>query len=481
MAGIASTGIYVVCGKPGSGKSYTLVRMMLEEILRAGRVVYTNLPIEWKTTRAYIMRRAHYLGGWSKGKARVRANYIRPLTKDHFERFTRRLSRLDEISEGIQESSGVANDLTANPEFLEEQARERARLQVIEEMGPEIVSGPGANWIPPLSVVMLDELHKWYGNASRQKEPEEILKYTSMHRHLLHKVYVISQRAKNVSLSFREMAAEFWLVENLRNTRGLWAFKFPLQAFRVAKFYSGDVRNGEISPGTRPLSVRTFFPQGGNKVFFRLYRSHAHLVSLEAAHKEAASLRAGLEGRQNMDMPKSTEKRLWLWSQFLWWPTRKIKYMIPLAIVAMFAWSAGRAAGGGDRGDLAQAGQVPAASVDLSRSDESTGPEWDFTLGSLSSDGVFVNGQLVQIGGRYAEFELVRVQVATGWTVWRFGDFMFMRHVDGRLWADERFMERLEYFRESNDSNAFRSDLGSPPPGRTDSTGAAAAGRGASD
>ncbi len=458
MGKIAKTGIFVVFGIPGSGKSYALVRNLLDEVASTYRPVYTNLHLKFGPIRAFLYRHFRYKRYKSKGESRVLANLIRPLTRDHFDRFCKRLAWIDAEAERIKDSGDLGEDagsFSDKPSFVDTEARRLAMARADSVLGPTIITGKGANWIPPKAILYLDELHKWYGNAQiAGKEPLEILAYTSMHRHMQHLVYVISQRAMNISISFRAMAKEFWKTDNLENVRAFWFFKFPVQIFRLLKFYTNDIQNGEPAVGAEPVGYRWFFPYLRGSVFFRLYESHSHMGSEDEAENQRLSILNEVDptGRlASMKIPRTFGGHIVDIVKKACWPLKTWRRWLLLVFVFLLG------ALYGPRRDMPpEVVFSPPVAVVEGPSEEPKPLVFDFTITGVSSSGVFVDGDFIPVGESiYEALELVQIDPVSRWSVWRLGGFMFMRHPDGSLRADHQFMERLAYFRETGDRTAF--------------------------
>ena len=87
-----STGIELVTGIPGSGKSFHMVERLVDWVLKEQRPVYTNLPLCWRVLRKYLK---------IKGGEHC-AGLIHELTEERFNTFIHGFGlRQKKISEAI--------------------------------------------------------------------------------------------------------------------------------------------------------------------------------------------------------------------------------------------------------------------------------------------------------------------------------------------------------------------------------------------
>lgn len=273
-----SHGVEIIEGLPGSGKSFFGVELALQHV-QAGRPVYTNLPLRMKVFRQYLRNR---------GGPRL-ANLIRPLTKEHFERFCERCKRRQDVTDSIR-----------HRRLCGEQIGNRAVVRLVDEAigepvyADEYANGEvsvAANDIPAGAVIIIDEVQHWFPMRNQMAESPFLLSYLSMHRHYWHRLYFLTQDRSRISITIRLYAQKFWHVRNLADDRVAWALTwgtFGLQGFRYA-CYTPD-QEELISRGTaKPCLHYARFPWMKQHSWkFRLYRSYTHAGS-------AASLRKSLE------------------------------------------------------------------------------------------------------------------------------------------------------------------------------------------
>lgn len=435
---VPETGIYLVHGQPGSGKSYGAVKQIIDEVVKSRRIVYTNLPLRFKTMRAYLSLRARADLRLDRHDARRLGLFVRPLTEAHFLAFCRRLRAIDrKAGEILRETGG--NSFSELPEFAERKAREAARQwvsdNVVEELddqkkpytvgGPEILTGRGANWIPPMAALYIDELHKWFPNATVSKEPGEVLAYTSMHRHMMHKVVCLTQDVANVSVSFRRMAVEFCTVRNLKQTQFLWGTKWPVLVMTSTRYYAGDVRTGELRRGAKALGHGMEIPYFDGGVIFRLYDSHSHVVSLEAARESVRALHREISaaggGGFKMRMPRTAWDRVadaWLgfWARLILWPLRRWKWAIVLFIGLYVAYAAG--GGGVEKPKVGKASASRSGHGSAVVAATSRPALGSVVLSGITNKGVVVDGQYVKVGGSWSGYRLAGCNVEEACTLW---------------------------------------------------------------
>lgn len=400
---VPKTGIYLVCGTPGSGKTYRAVQLIIETIVKDRRPVWTNIPVELSAIRAFIFLKM-------KGtveERRARARYIRPLTQGHFKRFCDRLAKIDEVAESIMDGELDTHGLDEEADFVQREAREMAMVRVAEELGPSQVTGANSDWLPAGAVLVLDELHKWFPSRNYKNEAPEISAYTTMHRHFLHQVFVLTQRAMNVSLSFRAMAVEVLYCVDWSSIPVAGIFRFPLKVFRYSTFNAIDVKDGEPTPFAKPVWSKLEVPAFSNWVYYRLYRSYSHAGDLRGLAGELDKVRSTVEGTtvrsDNMLTKRKTESKFWNWV---------IKQGI-LAFCIFGVFHLGRCSFKGSDDEL-DADVLVEESPEV---EDAVVEEWP-VLSGISDQGVFFNGLFFRIGSVYRGFRLEGCDVGSGRSVW---------------------------------------------------------------
>ena len=289
---IPKTGIKIMVGEPGSGKSYKAVTMILND-LKARRPVYTNIPVKVKTIRAYLSLTSNL----PASQVRTLPKYLKIVTKEHFDRFTKRLDRYSLKYEELL-NARKSNDSLSDISDVDHSAYyDNAKKIVDSEIGEPILNGGSADWIPVGSSLYLDELHQWYPSTDRV-EPKAILSYTSMHRHLMHECTVLSQHAMQVSKSFRRMADEYLYCRDWSKLPFIWFFKLPVKIFRYKTFSSMNVKNGEAGHLAKPTWTEANLPILSHYVIYRLYSSYSHAGNINQLEDEIEKTRAAIEGRE---------------------------------------------------------------------------------------------------------------------------------------------------------------------------------------
>lgn len=253
---IPDYGVEVIEGLPGSGKSYAAVEKMLRVVLSQKRPCYTNLPLNFSKVRAYLR-----LKGGEKC-----ANLIQELKQEHFRKFIARFVKKAKCRE-------LATTLKTHTD-----------LSVVDanfdrDNGPDVAIGEHANWVPATSLVILDEVHWWFPMRDQASEPRELLEYLSMHRHVWHWLWVLTQDRGRISISFRKMATKFTTARNISEDRLAWGLRFKhlgISGLGYATYTGDQVENRTLD--SDPLENHVVFPWlPWNRFVFRLYRSFTHL------------------------------------------------------------------------------------------------------------------------------------------------------------------------------------------------------------
>ena len=290
-------GIVPVIGPPGMGKSYLSIYLIADHVLREQRPVFTNVPVVLKSLRAWLYMNAKGTKQYRRAVARL----VRPMTQQHFTRFAERMewvnTRAGEIMDGLK----TGGTLQADAEFSEHEARTQANAEA-EAKDPAKYSGAGANMVPPGSVLILDELHHWYPSRDYRNEPSSIMHLTSMHRHYMLRMYVMSQRLMNISLTFRAMASDYVFCLNLSKLPILGALRLERWiSWFLYSWYDGtsvSVDKGQVEPGAKPYRRDYKLPELNNRQVFRVYRSYSHAGSIEELHEQLHQARVAMIGEE---------------------------------------------------------------------------------------------------------------------------------------------------------------------------------------
>lgn len=254
--------VEVIYGLPGAGKSYLAVRKIVDVALSERRPVYTNLPIKWPVMRAYLRLR----GG------RAYANLIRPLSEDHLRAFikrqTERMVFRDELRLRLRSEGKPWRESVADALWL-------------EEAGPDVVEGEGANWIPALSYIVIDEVHHWFPQQEQAANGKFLQGYLTMLRHHLHQVVVISQNPMQVDLAFRRLCLYYTEVKQMGDEKFLFFIRWKhvgVKAIGFEKLHKDAAEDVRVRATIPPVESGIISPRGrANRVFFRLYDSFTHI------------------------------------------------------------------------------------------------------------------------------------------------------------------------------------------------------------
>ena len=410
------SGIYGVIGKPGSGKSYLCAKLILSHAALERRPVYTNIPIKLKRMRAYIVMRTQ----GSKPIRRSLSKLIRPtLTKQHFGRFCERLSWISDRIEVLKDEWEGYGDLDEDvEEELEDAFWKQAVIESEDEFGQPVYSGMKANWFPPGSVLFLDEIHKWFPARNYRDEPKYVIDMTSMHRHLQLKIFVVTQRWMNASLSFRSMSIELLRCTNFARVPLLGPLRLHqlgLNLFRVGHCLPEDYdeRNDELKIGKKDFTFNFEFPSFNGGVYFQLYKSHVHGGSLQDQAKELREVRSKLVGSNLIDQledkqsvkTKTTSKLQWF----------KYAFVFLVGVLAAMTFIK-------PEKELIQ---VPTPTPKQKQTQQiSTQPQQSpvyerYELAGVINDGAYIGTQLVKVGQTVEGYKLTKVDVEHGRTEWK--------------------------------------------------------------
>jgi len=190
-------GSIAICGKPGGGKSFYAVLLLLTELLvekRDGvfrnRAVITNVPLRLVEVAAFLEKNE----------------------PEYFAQMGNLPVHVIPISE--------------EPDIVPEFWRYRDSATVPTHPGisaAEYKAGKRPDWTLNTSPViyLLDELHKFLNSRNWQNTGPVVLDYMSQHRHFGDDVYWMTQAVKNVDSQFRSVTQEFRLVRNMQKEKFL--------------------------------------------------------------------------------------------------------------------------------------------------------------------------------------------------------------------------------------------------------------------
>ena len=344
------TGIEMILGIPGSGKSFHMVERLVDWILLQKRPVYTNLPLVYRVLRKYLEL---------KGGPEC-VNLIQELTEQRFNKFLGGF--------GIRQKY-ISNALAAGT----------SRSQAIREFEEE--NNDFEEWyIPAGSVILIDEAHHWYPNPAlrnvRKEEPPELMTFLTMHRHGQYLCIFATQADRQISSTIKSLAAQRFVVRRLDKEPVAMGLSFEFLNFPICQY---ELYYGEDDPEkTKPM--RTFvrlLRLPCYQKYFRFYESFTHSGGKYEAQRaiEKARLTAGLEEKK---VPKVTlHKKIFKWL---------FKWMVRITIIVVIAFT------------FYQCGYQESEEVVLKQKDI-------FTINGISKDTVYLtDGTEIKVGSSHKGF-----------------------------------------------------------------------------
>ena len=309
-------GIRIWEGGTGSGKSYGVTENIISLVRGARRPIVTNVPLKFRSIRKYLGR----VGG------ETAVGYVSPLSEQHFKAFIARFAGLvrhceKRETEGVtrrhaeREYLGEHGPHVSRPYSRDEWVLHRSRAGVddhdaLDEFGVLPRDGSGKlrpNWIDYGSVIVIDEVHKWFDQRTQADEDKRLLDFLSMHRHGLYLVEVMTQDAMQVSLSFRRLTQYYIRCTNMAQLPFLFGFRFPLPAFRYWMIPAAALENQSQRTSVKPMRSWMRFPWLTTGLIWRLYASHTHCGTARQLRRVVESSRANVEGARYD--PNYTKKR----------------------------------------------------------------------------------------------------------------------------------------------------------------------------
>lgn len=404
-------------GLPGAGKSFFLVRRTLKIILEEKRPVYTNLPIRFRVFRQYLRNRA----------GEQYANLITELTDAHWFAFLKRNKAKQEFQQAYKTQCKIDGTVFRRPKF------ERDWLA---HAGPDVLrpgEGVQPNWIPPLAVIIIDEVQHWHPMEKNVKgeDAEGLKAYLTMMRHHLHDVWVASQVFGNVSKAMRDMARQFMRVKSLSDRRLVFNLRlrhFGIRAIQYSLFSKEQIdaqksSRGETDFGGTPIEAELLYPaMPKNRWIFRLYDSFTHVESPRRmlANLRAVQSDAGITALEDAAKQERIESREDISVKLLRWFMKSIGWIILLGVglVAGALVNTNSLPGPEDRPDVA-AQRVATDAAD---------PWWPHDLGlrGITAKGVYTSDGHVAVGGSYGTGRLRAVDVAERRSLWIVGDGLWL-------------------------------------------------------
>lgn len=391
-------GIRYVYGPLGAGKSRYLAAEIVNLVCTTDRLIFTNVSVKLDEIEKEAKRRTGKDGLSKK---------VRPITRQHFLNYCMRMAKIQEVKEQLLlEYEGDTEGEAA--EFHENQAFKAARDKVTEQDGPETHLRTGEkqpDWFPASSVLIIDELKKWYPAEDLRNEPKEVGAMLAMSRHSLLLIWIASQDTMQVSKNWRRLVTEYVTCGEL--SRQFWFF--PFKWFGVWSYDKSQVdENGKVRPSSMPLWKEFYIPAIMGWKCFNWYDSHTHAGSIEDLEAEGKIAVASTIGKVGDEVFVAQPKKkrgcfvaLLLLPFFplrlLWRIVRglgftvwqSVKFIaIMIAVVAVYSGGYQAAINDIQRAEAAKAEAAPVASKNEPRP----------VITSITKNGATINGKRVRIG-----------------------------------------------------------------------------------
>jgi len=189
--------LHFVSGKPGGGKSYYSLRLIVDELVRGKRNIVTNLSVK-------IPDLAEYLAKKYDGNTFGISERLRVLTENETAQFWLYPCKHFSITKTIE--IVVRKDRISRPDFGER----------------EPYGG---------TLFVIDEIHLYFNARNWQSTGEDCLFYLSQHRKLGDDIVAVTQHINNVDKQFRSIAQDFSYVRNMAKER-MGLFRLPSKMIR---------------------------------------------------------------------------------------------------------------------------------------------------------------------------------------------------------------------------------------------------------
>lgn len=224
--------ITCITGKPGDGKSLFSTKLIVDDLVEGNCVVATNIPLNLKEIRAYVVKR------------RGPAGDLVDLDKNLL------LLEHAQVMEFFRFRSGGLV-LAESPDANSHNTRERLPREEFNEFMKaqflRIAEKP--EYMLPVHYY-IDEAHEYFSSREWATNGRGTLFYASKHRHLHDNVFLITQVIENVEKQLRGLVS---VTESCRNyrRRSIGAFKMR-PVFMVRSYY------GLPQPSTHPFATTSF-------------------------------------------------------------------------------------------------------------------------------------------------------------------------------------------------------------------------------
>jgi hypothetical protein len=444
MRRVPETGIELITGRPGSGKSWYCTRRLIRTMIETRRPVYTNSPLKWRAVRTYLRRH----GGQEL------AGLIHPLTEAHFNRFIERFAAMTEFLEKLKGT-------TAGKAMSERQRRETW----IEQAGPnDCRIGPDddpeqfePNWIPSSAIIVIDEAHHWYLNPNiktvvKKKEPPSLLTYLTMHRHMMHWIWFTTQAERQLSPTVHTLTNRVWEVHPRDDDQVVGPIRFGHLGIKALGYRCWSREQRELgAPPQLNFSVLPGAPW--NRWVYRMYDSWTHAGSARvqqremAAAREADGVAEGVTSRERKDMA---------WQRsFLGRTFRRVRKLTVLTVVLLVGVGMGRAASSGPDSIV-----LEASADDLESSAVDGEPK--IILQGINASAVRLSdGARIRQGEWHRARQLICIDPGRELACWRDGDVVWVQRLGDiarEFGSESAVVERF---------GAFPELAGSEPPSRS--------------
>ncbi|CAK0753056.1 zona occludens toxin [Gammaproteobacteria bacterium] len=202
--------LHFISGKPGGGKSYYAVKLLVDELRLSKRDIATNLPLNLGNLAEHLHSKY--------GQTFDMNTRLRMLTQEEAAEFW------------LHPCNGV--DLT---ERTKVQVREKSVSQVDYSKRP-----------PTGTVFFIDEVHIYFNARGWQNTGEDCIFYISQHRKLGDDIIAITQHVGNVDKQFRTMTQDYTYLRNLNKERMGIFRSFPVvMRSTYAEPYTGQQKAQE--------------------------------------------------------------------------------------------------------------------------------------------------------------------------------------------------------------------------------------------
>lgn len=202
--------IHFITGKPGGGKTFYALKLIVEELLLGSRMIITNVPISLPALAVYLQDK---MPNWKYETWYPTANgdIPRPL--------------IDRV--WVLNDEECATFWTYRPEGVRIEKLTKEQWQRGQLPSYASVRDKGVMYV-------IDEIHNYFGARQWAETGRDVLFYLSQHRKLGDTVICITQAVQNVEKQFRSVAQDFTYLRNF--SKETWGkFRMP-GIFRRATF-----------------------------------------------------------------------------------------------------------------------------------------------------------------------------------------------------------------------------------------------------